>query len=102
MIATESPRAAIMEAWRKIDVETRRAAERLGIALDRCVPALKVFQKLVGRDAVDADMQGVYNRIRKLRNEAAHATDFQLSYEETVRYVELAMWLADLFRRIEQ
>jgi len=100
-IASISPRAAIVEAWRKVEMETQSAAKRLDIPVLGKIAGTQTFEKLVSYKVIDPDMLSIYSNIRKLRNKAAHATDFDLNYEEGIRYVELALWLAERLRQIK-
>ena len=93
-----SPRAAITEAWIEVESAISFAAERLDISNKDHISQPKLVQMLHEKGIMNNEVVTTYNRLRSLRNEAAHTQDFALSITETERYVDLAKGLAAFIR----
>jgi hypothetical protein len=89
-IAEISPRAAIMEAWRDIEVTTKKVADAHGLSVDGAVAGVKAIRDIVGRGLLPRSVIGVYEQMRRLRARAAHAADFAIDSEEAERYIDTA------------
>ena len=98
-----SPRAAITEAWIEVESAISFAAQQLDISNKDGRPQPNLVQMLHEKAIMNNEVVTTYNRLRSLRNQAAHAKDFALSITETERYVDLAKGLADFirFKRLE-
>jgi hypothetical protein len=88
-IAEASPRAAIIEAWTMIETAAVKAGLSLGAALPRTSPGL-IIQRLVESGEFSPTSLELIEKLRKLRNHAAHLPDFAISPSEAERYLELA------------
>ena len=98
-----SPRAAIMEAWIDIESAITSAAEHFGIQGEIPRGRHQVIQYLSQEGIFKNEVVETYNRLRSLRNEAAHAPDLTLSPTEATRYVDLAKGLSAYIKyRIKQ
>ena len=97
-IAEVSPRAAILEAWLDIEVAIMAAAEKAGLEVKAPVNTHQLAQHLFSMSIVNEDGASVYQSLRKLRNQAAHMAEFTLSYEEAMKYLDLALQVANTFR----
>lgn len=87
-LAIVSPRVAISEAWRHVELALRGSAERLGKPLPRHVVGVARLLRSEGwlpRDAV-----GLLEDLRVLRNQAVHARDFDLDTEQAIEFSKLA------------
>lgn len=99
-LVTFSTRAAIMEAWLEVESasvtvassfwggppnETFRNMPRLGEYLLQC-------------KVIDEKQLSVFNKLRQLRNKAAHAQELDLSENDARSYVQLASDLAKHIR----
>ena len=89
-IAEISPRAAIMEAWRDIEVTTKKVADAYGLSVDGAIAGVKAIREIVGRGLLPKSVIGVYEQMRRLRARAAHAADFAIGSEEAERYIDTA------------
>ena len=96
-----STRAAIMEAWIKLETaaidvassywgpsskETFRSTANLGEYLLQC-------------KVIDETQLSIYNTLRKLRNKSAHAEELHLSEVDVKAYVQMAINLSEHIRR---
>lgn len=88
-VADVSPQAAILVAWPYVEESIREASERLDLDTDDTVSQYRMMQRLIQAEAVAPEMKALYNRLRHLRNEAAHYHDFELGSEEAERYIQL-------------
>lgn len=100
-LANVSPRAAIVEAWRDVEL----AAEQLGERLKLVNPgesAYRVVEKsvhaLTGPTGPDNKWLEVYRELQDLRNRAAHSTRFDLDAKQAYDYSLLASRLAARLR----
>jgi len=100
-IAEVSPRASIVEAWREIENVVTRIAQNRGMHRNAFSGA-NIIKKLIESDSVDKSLLDEYQRMRKLRNEAAHAEEFQISQNEAERYITIAIEMAGFLGRFEK
>jgi hypothetical protein len=94
-LARVSPRAAIIEAWQLVDFAARDLINKRGLTI-----AAKVQESplALGRllaqhsllEPVDIDL---FNQLRRLRNEAIHARNFDPSEEAALNYIDLSLRL---------
>jgi hypothetical protein len=91
-IAEISPRAAVLEAWRDVEVGTKHVTEAYGLADPKrsAIAGSKAIHDLVSRGLLPRNVQSVYQQLRRLRSRAAHAPDSVVTPEEAVRYIEAA------------
>jgi hypothetical protein len=89
-LAEISPRAAIMEAWRNIEVTTKQVADANGIRLGGNIAGSRAIHELVNNGLFPETVIPIYDRLRRLRVHAAHAVDFAIEQDEAERYVETA------------
>lgn len=94
-VAVISPRAAVTEAWRTIEFCTMEAAKAHGIEVRGAIAGTRVIRKLVQREILEGGALGLYENLRKMRNKAAHAYEFEIDSEDAVRYVDLALSMAN-------
>jgi len=92
-VADISPRAAIAEAWRYVEAAAVKAAQTAGLELPRALPVNHLVRQLV-REGIFADNAvALFNRLRRLRNEAVHSSNFALDQDAAQRYIDLALRL---------
>jgi hypothetical protein len=89
-IADISPRAAIMEAWRDIEVTTKKVADAYGVSTQGQIAGVRAINELVQLHLLPDSVTSVYEQMRRLRSRAAHAADFAISSEEAERYIDTA------------
>jgi len=89
-IADISPRAAIMEAWRDIEVTTKQVTDAYGISTDGQIAGVKAIRELVHQHLLPESVVVVYEQMRRLRSRAAHSADFTITTDEAKRYIDTA------------
>lgn len=92
-----SPRAAIIEAWREVEGEARKAAVRREVAIPRIheLSQPRFLQALSAYQVVDPAQLALLHDLRSLRNQAAHAPEFALSTDSARDYALAAAQLAE-------
>lgn len=94
-LAETSPRAAVLEAWLKVQKATNAFCIAKGFPQSTSHQGLF---KLARERNLDIDaFQTAYQELRLLRNKAAHATDFDITPSTARMYVKNANFLADEF-----
>jgi len=86
-LAEVSPRSAVLEAWRSVEIASLSVARKLlGPEFHNrtmTYQALRAFEK---NEKIDRNIVGLLRELRSLRNEAAHAPEFALSRESALDY----------------
>lgn len=92
-MAAVSPRAAVLEAWRLLESEAKRTLADRGepIPADRPLTGPALSRKLQAREVLDDASRETLDRLRHLRNQAAHADEFALDENLAREYVGLAL-----------
>ena len=89
----DSPRAAIIEAWLGVERALSDACGRLNLA--QSYGGMRTFRETSGlmRTAghLDADLLGLLHHLRHLRNEAAHAIQFDILPAVAKEYIRLCL-----------
>ncbi len=98
-IAEVSPRAAITEAWRKLESAVEQLAAGMGMDSKSPMVGTKAISSLIQKEQIDPSLLEDYNRLKKLRNQAAHAEEFDISQTEAERYAALAIEIAIFLER---
>ena len=87
----DSPRSAIIEAWLGVERALSDACERLN--LTRSYGGIRRFRETSGlmqtAGHLNSDSLGLLHHLRHLRNEAAHAMQFDISTKVAAEYVRL-------------
>lgn len=97
-ISDESPRAALLEAWIEVESSLSEAAEKFDIYNSRRAPARKVVIELINTGKYAKTILPLFEDLRTLRNEAAHAPQFVPSKRQTRRYLQMAIEMALTFQ----
>ncbi|MFH1068011.1 MAG: hypothetical protein V1794_00185 [Candidatus Glassbacteria bacterium] len=92
-IADVSPRAAIIEAWRRIEVAAVEIAKSAGIEIQKGNPVFNIVRELTKNQIFSEGAYSLYDKLRQLRNKAAHADEIALESVDTDRYIDLALEL---------
>jgi hypothetical protein len=95
-----SPRATILESWIEIERAISELAERLPITEPGRRTPYKLMREFEKLKFVTNEALAAYNDLSKLRNEAAHAADFSVTFEDADRYSVLASELVGYLDRI--
>jgi len=101
-IAEISPRAAIMEAWRDVEVATKQAADACDISVGGQIAGVKAIRALVDKGLLPATVLSPYERLRRLRSKAAHAIDCAVEPEQAEEFIEMAQRLYALLLEVLQ
>ena len=92
-----SPRAAVTEAWLRVEDAVGQVARAIGFepgtGRDQAV-----ILELMKTNKLPGDTIYLYDDLRKLRNKAAHAIEFEINAKDAARYVDLALGLAHRVR----
>lgn len=91
-IASISASAAILEAWSELESASVTVASSFWVHApsDSFKNYPRLGEYLLQCKVIDEMQLGVFNKLRQLRNKAAHAVDLNLSEEEARTYIELA------------
>jgi hypothetical protein len=91
-LAAVAPRAAILEAWLRLEAAALAAARRRGTAepLSSLRAPARLIEALEELGIVDARQAAVFHELRSLRNSAAHALGFEPTPDAARDYVRLA------------
>lgn len=92
-IADVSPRAAIMESWLLVE----EAAGKAGFVQGATIPRVNLplfLEWLVRDNKISKNTAKLVEKMRHLRNSAAHLKDFELTRDEAERYLKLAAQLS--------
>jgi len=94
-LADISPRSAVLESFRAVEAAAAKKAARLYPEIEsRHARSPIEFQKMLKGKALSKMEYHQFNQLRKLRNEAAHAEDFDISGIPIEAYVDIALSLA--------
>ena len=91
-LALVAPRAAILEAWLRLEAAALRAARRKGTSepVTQLRAPIRLIEALEEQGVIDARQAAVFHELRSLRNSAAHALGFEPSPDAAGDYVRLA------------
>ena len=91
-LAPIAPRAAILEAWLRLESAALRAARRQGTPepVTQLRAPVHLIEALEELGVIDARQAAVFHELRSLRNSAAHALNFEPSPDAARDYVRLA------------
>ena len=101
LLADTHPSSAVLQAWREVEQEVMKLAERADIfPASRQRTSFNVFRALHSRDVIDPDVAAVADQLRRLRNEAAHGRNQDISSEDAKEYIDIAERIAEYLRRL--
>jgi hypothetical protein len=86
-IAVVSPRAAIAEAWRFVDLAAHRAIKNEGLSRPRNPQANEKVLTEIG--ILPDNLKALYSDLRSMRNSAVHALDMDLTPGQAIEYAML-------------
>jgi hypothetical protein len=91
-LADSSPRAAILEAWIKLEKAAIEAARQKDIDITYIIlrNPLRLTQFLEEKGIIDNRQGRVFTDLRDLRNSAAHAQGFEPSKSDALEYIQLS------------
>ena len=96
-----SQRAAILEAWRELE---NIAIKAINFKTRQAQPwnykrSGEIEEMLIKSEILNPDARKLYSSLRRIRNNAAHANDFQMNEKAVIQYIELIM---DWIRKIKE
>jgi hypothetical protein len=91
-VAEIAPRAAVLEAYRRVEQAADQALRRSGTEPPRSPRARR--HVLESKGIVTSSTGALLEDLRSLRNLAAHADDFSLTPAQALEYAELSQRLA--------
>ena len=93
-LAEVSPRAAITEAWRDLELSLERSASQVALASPATSSPssgpLGAVKTLVSAGRLTTEQLVRFGELRALRNRAVHAENFTPNLEAAVGFIELA------------
>ena len=101
-IAKVSPRSAITEAWRSVEVVANRVVERrlderptVGTSLRTARPksTISLARDLSTLELLTPQQLSVFHELRNLRNQAAHTENFEMDFQSANNYIQSALAL---------
>jgi DNA repair exonuclease SbcCD ATPase subunit len=103
LLANTNPSSAVLEAWRDVEVEAMKLAERTDIfPTSRRRTALNVFKALHNSGVIDSDVAAIADQLRQLRNKAAHHPEPDISTEDAWEYIDVAERVGEYLRRLSR
>src|SRR5579859_300435 len=100
-LAEVSPRSAVLEAWREVEIAAIDAARKVGGEAFRTKTlTYQAIRFLEQNESLERNVISLLRDLRGLRNEAAHAPDFALSKESAQEYASSAAAVARHLRKV--
>lgn len=94
-LAKVSPRAAVSEAWRWVEMASLSTAERvLGKRPTNYIAAFRAIRRLEREEHISVPVYRLMRELRELRNKAVHAPEFAISIDTAMEYADTARWVA--------
>ena len=97
-LAEVSPRAAIMEAWIKVENATADYCTSKGLDSRISYQGLRRLPQEQKKEI--EHILTPYQELRVLRNKAAHASDFELKPESAKEYIDVANYIIQQLKNI--
>jgi len=94
------PRAAITETWRLVEGSLRQIAEASDIALRGPKVERELIHRLIDNAKLEGGILGLYDNLRKMRNNAVHSFESEIDVDEAMRYVDLGLSLVAQLQRL--
>lgn len=101
-LAQVSPRAAVIEAWTRLEAAATEFAQKHAppdIAKHRR-PSVIFLEVLRRNDAIPAAVMTAIQKLRDIRNRTVHTPEFQPSVDDAEEYVLLAFAVIEDLRRM--
>lgn len=101
-LAEISPRAAILEAWLRVESHAAMALRSREVATDqelRKLAPLRLARLIESTTTLNDEEVKIFHKLRELRNRAVHLGDPDLSAQDVAEYIDLAFFLMRQFRK---
>jgi hypothetical protein len=92
-LADLSPRAAILDAWLRLEFALTEAAKRADVPLTERRGILGLIEELEKRGIIAPELRSPLRRLRNLRNVAVHAIDFDVPKDSVIDYIDTANFI---------
>ena len=89
-LASISPRAAVIEAWRSVELALADLGKSYDMSIRTPRDAGRILERLEREGLVESEIASLYTDLRTLRNNAVHKPDLDLTPQVALRYAELA------------
>lgn len=94
-LALVAPRAAVLESWLLVESAARRVLAARGMTkYEEPLTGPQLAWALADVGLLDSSSRSVFDKLRRLRIQAVHAHDFEISEGASRDYVELALEFA--------
>lgn len=93
-IADISPRAAIVEAWVRVETNAAEVVRQAGLRVSNAPGPLQLLNSLKQLGVLTPPQVSAFNHLRELRNMAVHGTDMEVSAEAVSQYIVSAVAMA--------
>lgn len=93
-IAEISPRAAIVEAWVRVEAEAAEVVRQAGLHVPTAPGPLQLLNSLKQLDVLTAPQVNAFRHLRELRNMAVHASEMNVTPEAVNQYIVSAVAMA--------
>lgn len=90
-LARLDPRAAVLSAWVNVEKELTNLAAKHGVEAGKSLT--HTANMLHAHNVLDELTFRNFVRLRRIRNEAAHMTTRDISFEEAVTMADMCQWL---------
>lgn len=105
LLAELSPRSAILESWLLLESvatnlavkETNKQPGSLLAVLPRCIGGYLARKGLISKKDLE-----FFDRLKELRNKAAHLSDMKISFQDASDYIDMARTLASKLEIINE
>lgn len=96
-LARNYPNTAILEAWKEIEDRAEKLLHKIEPELELDIPErYKKMQTVLSREEViETKHVKVFNELRQIRNKVAHAKGYELTQNQALSYLSLAIPLIE-------
>lgn len=101
-IAEVSPRSAVTEAYRILELAVTKAVARIYPELPLSNIGSYQLHKLAANREILPNFSYQFNKLRKLRNAAVHLDDFDLEEMPVDSYIDMALSLASRLNNLKE
>lgn len=99
-VAEISPAAAVTDAWKAVHFAAMELAKVKGQNVVGSRTGPRVIEDSIAEGLLDIGALGLYEDLRVLRNIVMHRSDFSITVSDALRYIDLALGLANRFQEI--
>lgn len=97
-ISETSPKAAILEAWLDLDIAVSAAARAAKIDMIEFSSVVSQARELTDNGHVQQGIWSIITDLNKIKQKVEKSRDFSITYEETMKFFDLALKIGNEFR----